>query len=169
MKWLTKNILLLSWVSLFTDKASEMLYPIMPLFLENVGYTALGIGLLEGIAEAFAGISKGYFGAISDSKSSKVPFVRIGYGISAVSKPLMALLPNPITIFILRCTDRLGKGIRTAPRDAILAQESLPENRTKVFGFHRAMDTVGAVFGPLIALLFLIHTPTSIQLISVKK
>ncbi len=132
--------------------ASEMLYPVMPVFLLSIGYSVPGIGLLEGFAEATAGLGKGFFGALSDHTQKRVPFVQLGYSISALSKPLMAVFPGLGWVFGCRTADRLGKGIRTSARDALLADESTPENRAKVFGFHRAMDTTGAVAGPMIAL-----------------
>jgi MFS family permease len=158
-KFLTRTILLLSLVSLFTDIASEMLYPIMPLFLRSIAFTAVLIGILEGLAEAVSGLSKGYFGKLSDAKKIRMPFVRLGYSMSAISKPMMALFAYPWWIFIARSMDRLGKGIRTGARDALLSDESSPENKGKVFGFHRALDTLGAVLGPAIALVFLNFYP----------
>lgn len=158
-KILTRTILLVSFVSLFTDIASEMLYPVMPVYLKSIGFSVLMIGILEGIAEATAGLSKGYFGHYSDLIGKRVPFVRWGYLLSAVSKPMMAVFTWPAWIYFARTIDRLGKGIRTGARDAILSDETIPENKGKVFGFHRAMDTVGAAIGPVIALVFLYFYP----------
>jgi MFS family permease len=154
-KILTRTILLVSLVSLFTDIASEMLYPVMPVFLRSIGFSVLLIGILEGFAEATAGLTKGYFGNLSDVWQKRVPFVRAGYALSAVSKPLMALFTWPAWIFFARTLDRFGKGIRTSARDAILSDETTAEHKGKVFGFHRAMDTVGAAIGPIFALIFL--------------
>ncbi len=156
---LTRTILIVSFVSLLTDIASEMLYPVMPVYLRSIGFSVLLIGILEGLAEATAGLSKGYFGHLSDVRRQRVPFVRWGYTLSAFSKPMMAVFKFPIWIFLARTLDRLGKGVRTSARDAILSDESAPENRGKVFGFHRAMDTVGAAMGPVVALLFLSAHP----------
>ena len=150
---------MLSLVSLFTDMASEMLYPVMPLFLKHIGYTALFIGILEGIAEAVAGLSKSYFGKLSDSSGKRLPFVQLGYTMSAISKPMLAILVYPWWIFLSRTIDRLGKGIRSGARDAMLSDESTKETRGRVFGFHRSMDTLGAVFGPAIALVYLYFNP----------
>ncbi|MCC7299411.1 MAG: MFS transporter [Bacteroidia bacterium] len=155
MAKISKTVVALSWVSLFTDMGSEMLYPIMPLYLKSIGFSILLIGILEGIVEALAGLSKGYFGGWSDHTGKRLPFVQFGYTLSAISKPLMALSTLPIWVFFSRSADRLGKGIRTAARDAMLADESTAETRGKIFGFHRSMDTVGAFMGPLIALIFL--------------
>ena len=142
-KIITKTVLILSLVSLFTDIASEMLYPIMPIFLRSIGFSVLLIGILEGVAEATAGLSKGYFGKLSDTKGKRLPFVQWGYFLSAISKPMMAMFVYPLWIFFARTTDRFGKGIRTGARDAILSDESSKENKAKVFGFHRSLDTAG--------------------------
>ncbi len=158
-KIITKTIWVLSFVSLFTDVASEMLYPVMPLFLKHIGYTAIFIGILEGVAEAVAGLSKSYFGKQSDNSGKRLPFVQLGYFFSAVSKPMLAIFIYPWWIFLSRTIDRLGKGIRTGARDAMLSDESKPETKGRVFGFHRSMDTLGAVFGPAIALVYLYFYP----------
>lgn len=159
MKHITRTVLILSAVSLFTDMASEMLYPILPLYLKKIGFSILLIGILEGIAEATAGLSKGYFGQLSDSKAKRAPFIQFGYSLSAISKPMMAFFINPLWILFSRITDRLGKGIRTGARDALLSEEATPETKGTVFGFHRAMDTMGAVLGPSLALLYLYYYP----------
>ena len=156
---LTRTVLLVSFVSFFTDIASEMLYPVMPVYLQSIGFSVLLIGILEGMAEATAGLSKGYFGNYSDKLGSRVPFVRWGYTLSAISKPLMAVFTFPLWVFFARTLDRLGKGVRTGARDAILSDESTKENKGKVFGFHRALDTAGAAIGPLAALVFLYYYP----------
>ena len=158
-RYITRNIWLLSLVSLFTDMASEMLYPVMPVYLKHIGFSVLLIGILEGIAEAVAGLSKSYFGGLSDKYGKRLPFVQMGYALSAISKPMMAFFTSIPWIFSARTTDRLGKGIRTGARDALLNQEAKPGGRAAVFGFHRAMDTLGAVFGPMIALAFLYVYP----------
>jgi MFS family permease len=159
MKYLTKTIILLSFVSFFTDIASEMLYPVMPLYLQSIGFSIVAIGILEGIAEAVSGLSKGYFGNLSDKKGVRLPFVRAGYALSAVSKPLIAFFTNIYWVFAFRTLDRFGKGIRTGARDAILSDESTKENKGRVFGFHRGLDTMGAVLGPALALLYLYFYP----------
>lgn len=156
---ITKTIWQLSLISLFTDMASEMLYPVLPLYLKQAGYTFIAIGLLEGIAEAVAGLCKGYFGAWSDTTRQRTPFVRAGYILSALSKLFIALLPTFSAIFTARIADRLGKGIRSGARDAMLADEAPVAHRSAVFGFHRAMDTLGAVAGPAIAAAFLLLYP----------
>lgn len=155
MKYLTRTVWVLSLVSLFTDVSSEMLYPVMPLFLQSIGFSSVLIGILEGVAEATAGLSKGYFGRWSDAAGKRLPFVQWGYWLSALSKPMMAVLTYPWWIFSARTLDRLGKGIRTGARDAILSDETTAETKGRVFGFHRSMDTLGAAIGPLAAMVFL--------------
>jgi MFS family permease len=159
MKYITRSIFILSLVSLFTDTASEMLYPIMPLYLKSIGFSVVLIGVLEGFAEALAGLSKGYFGKLSDQSKKRLPFVQIGYTLSAITKPMMAFSVLPLWIFFTRSIDRLGKGVRSAARDAMLSDASDVNNKAKVFGFHRSMDTLGAVIGPLIALTYLYYYP----------
>jgi len=158
-RYLTRAVWLLSLISLFTDLASEMLYPVMPLYLQSIGFSVFFIGLLEGVAEAVAGLSKGYFGQWSDRLGRRVPFVQLGYGLSALSKPLLAVLATPAGVLLARTVDRLGKGLRTGARDALLSDETTAADRGKVFGFHRSMDTLGAVLGPLAALLWLAAHP----------
>ncbi|MFZ1378166.1 MAG: MFS transporter [Saprospiraceae bacterium] len=159
MKYITRSIWILSIISLCTDMASEMLYPIMPLYLKSIGFSVVLIGILEGIAEAIAGLSKGYFGKLSDTMGRRVPFVQIGYAMSALSKPLTAAFISPLWIFFVRTIDRFGKGIRTGARDAILSSEATVETKGKIFGFHRSMDTLGAVIGPALALIYLYFYP----------
>ena len=159
LKFITRTVWILSVVSLLTDTASEMLYPILPIYLKTIGFTIFLIGILEGVAEATAGLSKGYFGKLSDTTHKRVPFVQIGYAFSAISKPMMAVFIYPLWILFARTIDRFGKGIRTGARDAILSDESKPETKGKIFGFHRSMDTLGAVMGPLFALLYLYYKP----------
>ena len=161
MKVISKNVWILSLVSLFTDIASEMLYPIMPIYLKSIGFSILIIGILEGVAEALAGLSKGYFGKVSDTYQKRLPFIQMGYGLSAISKPLLAMFTAPLWVFFSRSIDRLGKGIRTGARDAMLSDEAGPKTKGAVFGFHRSMDTLGAAIGPLIALAYLYYHPAS--------
>ena len=151
-KWLTPNIWKLSIVSLFTDISSEMLYPILPLYMQKIGLNGTTIGLIEGIGESIAAWGKGYFGKLSDDKGTRKSFIVIGYGLSAISKLLLAFSIFPVVIYLARFSDKLGKGIRSSPRDGILANESDKEHLGKVFGFHRSMDTVGAAIGPFLTL-----------------
>jgi MFS family permease len=158
-KKITRVVWILSIVSLFTDVASEMLYPIMPIYLKSIGFSILIIGILEGVAEATAGLSKGYFGKLSDVTGKRLPFVQFGYILSAIAKPITVFFTFPLWIFFVRTTDRFAKGIRTGARDAILSEEATPETKGAVFGFHRAMDTVGAAIGPALALVYLYFHP----------
>ncbi|HNP98781.1 MAG TPA: MFS transporter [Bacteroidia bacterium] len=156
---ITRVVLLLALVSLFTDISSEMLYPVMPLYLQSIGFSAVWIGLLEGVAQVVIGFATGYFGKLSDQLGTRMPFVRTGYLLSAVAKPMMILWNSHVWVLFARISDRLGKGIRTSARDAVLIDESDAENRGKVFGFHRGMDTLGAAIGPLLALIYLYYHP----------
>lgn len=156
---ITRTVYVLSLVSFFTDAASEMLYPVMPLYLKTIGFSVLLIGILEGFAEATAGLSKGYFGRWSDLRAKRLPFIQLGYALSALSKPMMAIFTWPLWIFFSRSLDKFGKGIRTGARDALLSEEATRESKGSVFGFHRAMDTFGAAVGPSLALLYLYLNP----------
>src|SRR5690348_15155101 len=118
MTYLSRTIWVLSFISLLTDVASEMLYPVMPIYLRSIGFSVVLIGVLEGLAEATAGLSKGYFGNMSDVSGKRTPFIQTGYALSAISKPLLAVTVYPLWIFFARTIDRLGKGIRTGARDA---------------------------------------------------
>ena len=154
-KKIPKQVFLLGLVSFFTDFASEMLYPVTPLFLTvTLGASMSLVGLIEGIAEVTAGLLKGYFGNLSDKLGKRSVFVVLGYGLSSIVKPLPGFIPKVSTVIFSRTLDRVGKGIRTAPRDAILAANA-SGNTGAVFGFHRGMDTLGAVVGPLVAIALL--------------
>jgi MFS family permease len=156
---ITRTVFLLSLVSLFADVAGEMLYPVMPLYLKSIGMGAVFIGILEGMADAISGLSKTYFGKLSDVSGRRMPFVWAGYILASFSKPAIGLFTNPFWILFTRSSDRLGKGIRTAARDAILSDEATPETKGAVFGFHRSFDTLGAFIGPIVALVFLHFYP----------
>lgn len=159
MKYVTRTVWILSVISLLNDISSEMLYPVLPLFLQAIGFNAAMMGALEGLAEATVGMSKGYFGAMSDARGRRLPFVRLGYFLSGISKPMMALWSFPAWIFAARSADKLGKGIRTASRDAILSDEATHGTKGRVFGFHRTMDTLGAAVGPSLALVLIYFFP----------
>lgn len=163
-KTISKTVWVLSLVSLFTDISTEMLYPITPLYLKSIGFSVVLIGVIEGVAEAISGLSKGYFGELSDKKGVRVPYIKLGYWLSAIGRPLMAAFTFPAWIFGARSLDLLGKGIRTSARDAMLSDESTKETKATVFGFHRAMDTLGAVIGPATALLYLHYYPGSYRI-----
>ena len=152
----SRNVFVLGLVSLATDVASEMLYPIIPIFLTvTLGAPVAFLGLIEGIAEGTASLMKVGSGWYSDRLSVRRPLVAAGYGLSAVGKVLLATAFHWPQVLIARTTDRFGKGVRTSPRDALIADSSLPEVYGRSFGFHRAADTAGAVLGPLIGLAIL--------------
>jgi len=164
-KTIPRQVLILGFVSLFTDMASEMLYPVTPIFLTAVlGSSMAMVGIIEGIAEVTAGLLKGYAGSLSDKIGKRSIFVVIGYGLSALAKPLPGIIPTIPAVVISRTTDRVGKGLRTAPRDALLGSYA-DGNSGAIFGFHRGMDTLGAVIGPLLAILLLYLFPDNFQLI----
>jgi MFS family permease len=151
--WLNRNVWTLGLVSLFNDTASEMLYPLVPIFVTGALRAPMSVvGLIEGVAEATASVLKAYSGYLSDKWRKRRALVFVGYVCAAASKPLLAAaLAWPMVLFS-RLVDRFGKGVRTSARDALLADSSTPETRGKVFGFHRALDSAGAVVGPLLAL-----------------
>lgn len=155
-KFLTKNVKIMGVVSFLNDFSSEMAAPIIPVFLTTVlGAPASIVGLVEGIADAGADLLMSVAGITSDRVRRRKPFVIIGYSLSAISKLLYALSYSWPMMLFGRSVNRAGKGIRTTSRDALLLQDVEKKDRGKVFGFHRTMDTMGAIFGPLMA-LFLI-------------
>ena len=158
-KQITRTVFLVYIISLLNDFSSEMLYPVLPLYLKEIGYGSILIGFLEGVAEFIAGFSKIYMGSLSDRFQKRLPFIQIGYSLSVISRPLLGLIPMAPIIFISRSLDRIGKGIRSGARDALLADECHEGNRAEVYGFHRSMDTAGAVLGPLSAMVFLYFFP----------
>ncbi len=151
-----RTVFILGLVSFFNDLASEMIYPIVPIFLTTVLHTSVPIlGFIEGFAEATASIGKYLFGTYSDYLRKRKIFVTLGYSFGAVSKALIGLAASWPFVLFARFIDRVGKGLRTAPRDSLLLENATPENKGFIFGFHRAFDSLGAVFGPLAALLIL--------------
>lgn len=151
-----RNVLVAGFVSFFMDVSSEMIYPLVPLFLANVlGVNKSLIGLIEGIAEATASILKVFSGWLSDRLGRRKILMTLGYGISGLSRPIMATAAGWQQIFASRFVDRLGKGIRTAPRDVIIVESTPKTHLARAFSFHRSMDVMGAVVGPALALLFL--------------
>jgi len=154
--FLTRNVIILGLVSLFTDLSTEMSYAIIPIFLKEVlKAQPVFIGLVEAIAESTASILKTFSGYISDRLRKRKLFIFIGYTLSAVVKPLLALATQGWHILIVRFADRFGKGIRTAPRDALIAESTKEAFYGRTYGFHRAMDTMGAILGPLFAFMIL--------------
>ena len=157
---LSRPVWLLGWVSFFTDTASEMVYPLLPLFLTRVlGAGAMSLGVIEGVAEAANSVLKIASGWMADRTGTPKKLVLAGYGLSSFVRPLMAIATSWPQVLALRFTDRLGKGIRTSPRDAMLARFAPDKTRGRVYGFHRAMDHAGAVAGPIVATIYLYFHP----------
>ena len=149
-------IISLGFVSLFNDIASEMIYPLLPAFLAvTLGAGPAAVGIVEGVAEATASLGKGVFGWLSDRSRRRKPFVVAGYGASIFTRPLLSLAPGWIAVLGIRFLDRIGKGVRTAPRDSMIAAAVEPRRRGIAYGFDRAMDNAGAMIGPLVAALLL--------------
>ena len=157
---------LLGWVSLFTDTASEAIYPFLPLFFtRTLGASVFSLGLIEGIADAASSILKVVSGRLSDRWSVRRPIVIAGYTLSGAVRPLMAAVTAWPHVLVLRFVDRLGKGTRGAPRDAMLVRFAPVHRRGRVFGLQRAMDHAGAVAGPLFASTFLFLYPEEYRLL----
>lgn len=159
-KGLTRNVVILGLVSLLNDAASEMIYPLLPVFLTAVlGATPAALGVIEGAAESTVAFLKLYSGTLSDRIRRRKSWIVAGYSISNVIRPLIALATSWFQVLVLRISDRVGKGIRTSPRDAMIADSTPAEARGTAYGFHRAMDHGGAIVGPLAAtgLLLLLH------------
>jgi MFS family permease len=151
-RWLTPNVRVLSGVSLLQDAASELLYPVLPIFLTvTLGAPAAVVGVVEGAAEGVAAATKLLGGRLADRRATR-PLIAAGYGLAAVGKVLIAVATSWPMVLAGRCVDRIGKGIRGAPRDALLMAGADPEARGRIFGFHRAADTAGAVVGPALGL-----------------
>lgn len=155
LRALPRTVWALGAVSLLTDAAADMIYPLIPTLLARVGATALALGIMEGVAEAVSAIVKVLSGRASDRGRHGKALVVAGYGLASVARPLMAFAPAGWLIVVLRSLDRLGKGIRGAPRDAILAAAVGPDQRGVAFGVHRAMDNMGAVVGGGLSFLLL--------------
>src|SRR6476659_8177743 len=157
---LSRPVWLLGWVSFFTDMASETVYPLLPLFLTQVlGAGAMSLGVIEGAAEAANSALKILSGWLADRWRSPKKLVLLGYGIASSVRPLIGFATAWPQVLAIRFSDRLGKGIRGAPRDAMLADFATASTRGRVYGFHRAMDHAGAVTGPLLATAFLYFYP----------
>lgn len=152
-----RNVWVAGWVSFFMDVSSEMVYPLVPLFLtSSLGASKSIVGLIEGIAEATASLLKLFSGLIADRFGKNKLLMGLGYGLSTASRPILALATGWGLVLAARFTDRAGKGIRTAPRDAIIAASTPAARLGLAFGFHRAMDTAGAIVGPAAALMILV-------------
>lgn len=164
--WLTRNILILGLVSLFTDLSTEMGYALIPIFLKDVlKASPVFIGLIEAIAEATASVLKAFSGYISDRiRKRKLPSL-LGYSLSTLTKPFLAIATRPWHVFFIRFSDRFGKGIRAAPRDALIADSTKAEHFGRAYGFHKMLDNLGAVLGPLAAFLVLAHSAQNFRLV----
>ncbi|HIH76245.1 MAG TPA: MFS transporter [Methanomassiliicoccales archaeon] len=157
---ISTNVLVLGLVSLLTDVSSEMIYPILPLFLMGIGATGAVIGLIEGAAETTASLLKVVSGRLSDKVGKRKPFLVSGYGLSTLAKPLLFFATSYWHVFAVRVTERTGKGLRSAPRDALIADSTAKEHIGKAYGLHKAMDSTGAVIGPLLVLPVLLAAAT---------
>ena len=151
-----KAVIMLGVVSLFTDAASEMIYPLIPVYIAALGSGAIILGVIEGVAETTASMLKLLSGVLSDRIGKRKLLVLIGYSISSLIRPLTGVVSSAWEIIIIRMLDRVGKGIRTAPRDALIASSVDESIRGRSYGFHRAMDHAGAVTGPLLAIITLL-------------
>lgn len=161
-----RPVWLLGWTSLFTDAATEIIYPLLPLYLSRVlGASATSLGVIEGVAEAINSVLKVASGWLSDRRDRRRPIVIAGYAISSIARPFIAGASRWTDVLLIRALDRTGKGIRSAPRDAMLATFATPTTRGRIFGFHQAMDHIGAILGPLAATVFLFFLPGQLRLL----
>lgn len=157
---ISTNVLVLGLVSLLNDASSEMIYPILPLFLTGIGATGAIIGLIEGAAETTASLLKVVSGRLSDRMGKRRPFLITGYGLSTLAKPLLAVATSYWQVLGVRVTERIGKGFRSAPRDALIADCTKKEDLGRAYGLHKAMDSTGAVIGPILILPILLAAGT---------
>jgi len=163
---LPRPVWLLGWVSLATDAATELVYPLLPFFLTRVlNGGAVSLGIIEGAAEATHSLLNIWAGRVADRLGRKRPLVLAGYGVSSLARPFIALTTTWTQVFAVRVLDRVGKGVRNAPRDAMLAGWATPGTRGKVYGFHRGMDHTGAIIGPALASAFLFVYPDQYRLL----
>ena len=163
---LPKGVIALGLVSLFMDLSSEMIHSLLPVFLVTVlGASALSVGMIEGVAEATASIAKVFSGVISDWTGRRKPLVLLGYGMAALTKPLFPLATGIGAVLTARFLDRIGKGIRGAPRDALIADITPPENRGAAYGLRQSMDTVGAFAGPILAIVLMAASNNNFRLV----
>lgn len=161
-----RPVWLLGWSSLFTDAATEMIYPLLPVYLSRVlGTGPLSLGIIEGVAEAVNSALKIVSGYVSDRREKRRSIVIAGYALSSTARPLIALTTGWPQVLLVRALDRTGKGIRGAPRDAMLARFAATAERGRIFGFHRAMDHAGAIVGPLVATAILFFAPGEYRLV----
>jgi len=156
----------LGWTSLFTDAATEMIYPLLPVYLSRVlGATAVSLGIIEGVAEGVNSLLKVLAGYWSDRVRRRRPIVIGGYAVSSIARPFIAITTTWPQVLVIRALDRVGKGVRGAPRDVMLARFATPTTRGRIYGFHRAMDHTGAIVGPLVATVILFFLPGQYRLL----
>jgi MFS family permease len=161
---LPRNVKVLSVASLVNDVASEMIFPLLPGFLlTTLGGNKFFLGIIEGLADSAASILKLWSGAWSDRAGGRKPFVVFGYSLAALARPLIGVTTAPWHVLLIRLSDRIGKGVRTSPRDALIADSCDPQIRGRAFGFHRGMDHLGAAIGPLLAAVFLWLWPDAMR------
>ena len=159
-----RTVWMLGFVSLFMDLSSELVHSLLPVFLvSTLGASVLTVGIIEGLSEAIALIAKVFSGAISDFFGRRKGLILLGYGMAALTKPLFPLATSVGTVFIARFLDRIGKGIRGAPRDALVADVAPSEIRGACFGLRQSMDTIGAVLGPMVAILLMVWLANDIK------
>jgi len=163
---LSKNVRNLGWVSFFNDVSSEMIYPLLPLFLTQVlGAGVLFVGLIEGIAESVSSFLKLFSGWLSDRFQKRKGIIFFGYSLASITRPMMGWAASSAHVLFLRFFDRVGKGVRASPRDALISQSCNEEDRGKAFGFQRMMDHAGAMVGPLIASLLMVVLTKNLRVI----
>src|SRR3982751_2900734 len=163
---LPRNVWVLGFVSLFMDLSSEIYHALLPAFITMVlGLPATALGAIDGIAEATANFAKLFSGRLSDRSLKRKPWVMAGYGLAALSKPLFPLAASAATLMLARFADRVGKGIRGSPRDAMIADETPPEIRGRAFGLRQALDTAGALLAPLAAIALMAWFANDIRLV----
>lgn len=160
------TVVALGFVSLFMDVSSEMIHSLLPVFLvSGLGASALSVGIIEGIAEATASITKVFSGVVSDWVGRRKPLLLLGYGMAALSKPVFPLADSLGTVLLARFLDRIGKGVRGAPRDALVAEVTPVSLRGAAFGLRQSMDTVGAFAGPALAMLLMLLGGGDVRLV----
>lgn len=163
---LPRNVKILGGASLLNDVASEAIFPLLPSFLLLIspqGSRLLYLGLIEGVADSVASLLKLWSGGWSDRVGRRKGFVLFGYSLATVLRPLIGIIVAPWQLLVIRVGDRIGKGVRTSPRDALIADSTAPSLRGRAFGFHRAMDHLGAAIGPLLAYGFLLLWPDQMR------
>lgn len=164
MQKLPRNVRILGWTSFLNDVASEMIYPLLPQFLIMVlGGNKFHLGIIEGTAESIASFNKLWVGAWSDRSGKRKTFILFGYSVAAIARPLIGIVTEPWQVFAVRIGDRIGKGVRTSPRDAMIADSTAANLHGRAFGFHRSMDHLGAAMGPLLAAAFLWFYPGELR------